>query len=783
MIGRSKWCLLFHASALSVPLLAAPAAYGEAGAPQGETASAPTLDVITVTAQKIKEDVRTVPFSLSVVEGAKLEERHVESLDDLTRAIPNLSFSSQGGAGNQNLEIRGVSSTAGASTVSVYMDDIPLTVKNTNSQGQVEPRFFDVERVEVLRGPQGTLFGASSMGGTLRYIMNPVDLDSVGGRAHAEVSATKDGGINHTEYGVLNLPVIDGVLGVRIGVEHFGDGGYIDHYNPDALNQVLTRNRNTDHGTVVHLAITAKPNDRLTISPTLFYQDVPTNDLSVLDLGLGLPKFYADAKRVQESQVDKLVVPGLTINLDVGFADLTSVSGYFYRRFDRVVDGTYYGTGYLGAVFLDGATPPVLGLDGQLDGNTIGNIASPVFFNTTTEQFTQEVRLASKPYVDGGSPFTWLAGLFYSSQHLAQQLSQTAPGLTAAVSQLYGDAVLDSVFGGPFAGDQLFFSNETDEERQYAVFGDVTYHVTPRLRLAAGVRVLHARENVEDVVGAFLGAGLPPIDRTSTANATTPRVSVSYDVDRDTTAYATISKGFRLGGPNDLVPVSLCADDLRALGLSSAPLSYDADSLWNYEAGVKSSALDGRLYVSADAFYIKWSNIQQNIVLPVCGYPFNTNAGDATSIGTELEVRFRPIPALTLGLAAGYTHATLDQANASVGATKGEQIEGVPEWNATGSVEYAHALSDSISGFIRSNWNWVGPSHGSLSATDPDYERPVYDVLGASVGFNLGNIEVALFGTNLTDDRKIIQRPNLQLVNRGYTLQPLTLGLSVSTRF
>ena len=221
--------------------------------------SADQLQEVVVTSEKIKEDVRRVPASISVVSAADIAELHMFDIADLTRAVPNLSFSTQGGPGNQNIELRGISSTAGSSTVSVYLDDVPMTVRNLDTEGQAEPGFFDVQRVEVLRGPQGTLYGASSEGGTIRYISNPINLDAYSGSIYSDLSGTKHGGTNYTGRGIVNIPLIDGELGLRAGVVSTESSGYVDHYNPDDLGQLVKRGVNGIETTTARVAMEWRP--------------------------------------------------------------------------------------------------------------------------------------------------------------------------------------------------------------------------------------------------------------------------------------------------------------------------------------------------------------------------------------------------------------------------------------------------------------------------------------------------------------------------------------------
>lgn len=730
------------------------------------------LAEVVVSAQKVTEDVRRVPASISVVSAADITEQHMVEIADLTRAVPNLSFTTQGGPGNQNLELRGISSTAGSSTVSVYLDDIPMTVRNLDTQGQAEPGFFDVERVEVLRGPQGTLYGSSSEGGTIRYISNPVSLDTLSGSVYSDLSWTKHGDANYTERAIVNLPVITDQLGLRAGIVTTEDSGYVDHYDPDNVGQLVARGVNGIRETTARVALEWRPADGLVVKPSALYQLTKSDDLDVLDLGSA--DLLSQHKRVAEPSKDTLVVPSLTVGYDLSWSDLTSVTSYFYRDFDRIVDGTFYNSGYIGSV-IDGAG--ITGLDGNLDGNLVGNVGSPVHYRVRTKQFSQELRLASKPYAPGGTPVTWIAGLFYSGQKIDSRDFETAPGLNNAISTIYGPGTLTSpaflnAFGNPpvpvFPNDTVYLSNKFYTEDQYAVFGEATYHITPALRVTAGLRYLTASTSLLRVGGYYFALGSPGAETIrSHGKPTTPKLTVTYDLDADTLAYATISKGFRLGGPNRPLP-SFCP---------SEPSTYGPDSLWNYEGGVKSLLMEGRLSVSADVFYIKWQNIQVDINLP-CTFDYNTNAGAARSYGSEADLKFKPMSYLTLNLAAGYTNATFTQDVSALGITSGQQIPGVPRWSGDVAAQFRAPAGPSISAFATADWNYVGASHGTVGVTDPDFNRPSYAVMAMTAGAAYRNWEFSLFAKNLLDDQKIIQRPNLQTVNRGYTLVPRTIGIS-----
>ena len=752
----------------------APRGSGAAAAP---SASEDQLEEVIVTAEKHTEDARKVPASITVVSAQEIAQQHIVEIADLTRSVPNLSFSTQGGAGNQNIELRGISSTAGSSTVSVYLDDVPLTVRNLDTQGQVEPSFFDVQRVEVLCGPQGTLYGASSEGGTIRYITNPVNLARYSGEVYSDVSSTQHGGINYTARGIFNLPIVTDTVAVCVGISAAENSGYIDHYSPNDATQLLAKGVNGEQTTTARVALEWRPTETLRIKPALLYQLQKSDDLNVVDLGAA--DLLSQQKRVREWGDDTLVVPSFAVDYDLQWADLTSATSYFYRDFNRQVDGTAYNSGYIGSV-IDGAG--ILGLDGNLDGALIGNVASPVEYRIRTQQATQELRLASKAYVAGGAPITWVAGAFYSHQKLDSRDFETAPGLNDAFTSLYGPGILTSpaflqALSNPpipaFPNDALYLNNKLFQETQAAVFGEATYHVTPALRVTAGLRYLDANTSLLRLGGYFFAIGSPPaILIESYGRPVTPKIALTYDVNEDTSAYLVASKGFRLGGPNRPLP-SFCP---------TTPTSYGPDSLWNYEAGVEALLLDGKLSINGDVFYIDWKSIQVDINLP-CTFDYNTNAGTAASYGSEMEIHYKPIRSLTLGVSGGYTHATLTLDVPQLSITKGQAVPGVPKVSADVSARYSEPIGDGLAGFASADWNYTGSSHGTVGITDPDYNRPAYAVGGLSAGADYRDREFSLFAKNLLNEQAIIQRPNLQTVNRGYTLTPRTVGVSAMLRF
>jgi len=743
-----------------------------------DNASAPPqaggLEEIIVTSQKRTENLKEVPAAVSVINSEILKESHIEGLEDITRAIPGVSFAAGGAPGLDNIEIRGVSSTSGSATVGVYLDEVSITIKNLYN-GQVEPKLFDIDRVEVLRGPQGTLYGASSMGGTIRFISKKPNLDDFSVDVASDLSGTKHGDVNFDEQAVMNLPIATGVAALRMGFDVGEDSGYINNYTTSG--QLANSGTNSDRWTVFRASGLVQPADDWTITPALFAEHEVIDDTSVYYPQLGL---YNQDKVVREPIRNNLFIPSLTVVKDFGWADLTSITSYFWQQLNRTEDGTYYNSVYLGQLI---DSDPPNGIMNQ--GYNIGNLPGPEYTRTSTAVSTEEVRLSSKTTAESGLPFTWLVGLLYSDYQIHKSDDAYVQGLDSTFQKIYGMPPQDSnVFAGSnFPADSVDFSSQRLEERQYAAFGDFTYYILPELKASAGIRYAYARSGFTDVNAGFFGTTPPVFDSNARFYAATPRFSVTYDFDETTTFYATAAKGFRLGGSEGPIAVPLCSADLKSFGITTAPETYGSDKLWSYEGGVKARFLDNRLSVNADAYYINWDKIQQTVPLPTCGYSVTTNVGNAESYGFEFEVAYRPIPSLTLSLSGDTSHAVLTSVAAPVGASVGDSILNTPDWMATGRVEYDEPITDQITGFVNTDYDVVGHSHGTFTDTNPDYIRPVYGVLNASIGATINDYTMSLYAKNLLDETRAIQHPAILYNPEAFTVRPLTFGVNVRAKF
>jgi iron complex outermembrane recepter protein len=816
--------------AMALPFAGNAATSDAAAGAEGEAVSG-QLQEIVVTAQKRTEDIKDIPFSVSAISGAELLEHHVADYDDITRTLPGIGFQAGPGPGLDNIEIRGVSSASGSATVGIYIDEVSVTVSNSQYDGAVQPKLFDLERIEVLRGPQGTLYGASSMGGTVRFITKQPDLDSFSASASTDLSVTHHGGFNNDEYGILNIPVIDGVFALRIGVDLANESGYIDHYVPTATGagpagSVLSLGSNDSTGelgergvndvrTQVFRAVGkyAAP-DGWTITPAYMWQRTAASDTNIFYPDIGL---YDQDKRVAEPYADDLNLPSLTVTKSFGWADLTSVSSYFKRDFRRMTDGTLYNSNIFANDYVIGGlqtstnppTPPATPQQIYAVETQLGFLPSQAGYDARTEQFSQEVRLSSKSTSIAGIATTWTAGLYYANQRRRFLDDEYIPGVQTMFQKIFGYGIYSpaSVVGPSyyaataaypaesFANDLIYYGHTYPNQKQIAPFGEIGFEITPALKAAIGVRYVSAKSTELVDSGGFYSYGLPATYNVNEKfSATTPKFSLQYALDESSNLYTTIAKGFRLGGPTGPVPAyepngpppatpGTCDTDYRSFGLTGAPNEYQSDSLWSYELGSKGRYLSNRLSIDAAVYTINWTNIQQTINLPTCGFYFTTNVGDAKIYGSEFELRALVIPTLTLSLNAGSTHAYISSVSAEGAGivSPGEWVLNVPLYTVTPSVDYDAPINDRMTVFARADFPYTGRSRGYFDSSGlPHVFQPSYGIVNMSVGFTLDKLSVGLYAKNLLNWKNIIQYPSVNSVQEGYTVRPMTVGITAT---
>ncbi len=764
-------------------------------------------EVVIVTANKRSEDVKDVPTSISVLSGAALEDQHVVSYEDVSRSVPGLSFgggTGGEGVGDTNLEIRGISSGVGAATVGLYLDETPITL--SNQSGTSQPQMFDIDRIEVLRGPQGTLYGASSEGGTLRFITKQPDLDEFHADVSSDLSGTEHGSANYDEKAVINIPILPGVFAIRGGVEYGDQSGWINQYahaggaflasDPvDAFTtssgKLLQSGTNDVRTEVFKLAATYQDGSDLKITPSIYYQRQKQSDSPDFFLNEGL---YTETRATADFGRDTMIVPSVTVDKNLGFADLTSVTSYFWRQFNRSRDGTYYDPDVIVPYYLDtaGIFTPQQTAEANSELATLPTTSQDRETNRVT---TEELRLTSRPGDANGLPFKWVAGLFFSNDTDILNHYEDAPGWNNTFESIYGfnpnspltpsgqvNPVSDPTDPTLWNGDKIYYDISKRGVAQYAAFGQADFDIMPTLHASAGIRYQYSDLTYSRVGGGWWDIGdLHNYSASARNYALTPKFSLNYDLTSTTNVYATAAKGYRVGGDNDPVPPGLCGPYYHQLGISSEPPTYGPDKLWSYELGTKSRMLDNSLSIDADVYHIEWQNVQQQITLPVCGFDYISNVGDAESNGFELELhyRVRDVPGLVIGGSGGIQHAVVTSSINPGAAAVGEHLLFTPSWTAAFNASYNWSVTDEMNAFVRTDYDWTGNSHGDFLNTAVDYSDPQYGVLNGTLGVEFGGYEISIYGKNLTENTKVIKHPEIALVTEAYTLQPLTIGLLV----
>ncbi|CAN7364510.1 TonB-dependent receptor [Phenylobacterium sp. LjRoot225] len=745
-----------------VAALALPQAVA-AQAASGQTAA--QVSEVVVTAQKRQETVQTVPISVTAFTGDSLERRGVTSVGDLARIAPALTVMSSG-PGENNLIIRGISSIAGsAATVGYYLDETPIAASSNaallSTRGVIDPSVLDIARVEVLRGPQGTLYGSSSMGGTVRYISNQPSLDAFSGNVRGEVSGTEHGGFNWNARGVVNLPLVKDKAALRVAAYYRDDDGYIDRYRIDPTNylapdlaQPKDKNVNTFKSYGFRAALLVQPDSTLSITPSFLYQYSKLGTPFTYDKNPASRADFYQVRDIDEPNIQKSWIANLTVKKDAGPVELVSSSSYYHRSVSLVDDSSKVINFFFGL-------PTVYPV--AMSGSYLN------------KEFTQEVRASTK--LEG--PFQAIVGAFYHDVKAPLH------------SEIPFPAGFNDAFGTPFPGFSTIYAGVRRARLQeYAVFGEVSYAITPTVTARAGVRRFRVDQGFYQSGDGVFNGGFSEVTNSSRDKGTTPKATLEWRPSSNQMIYLTASKGYRPGGPNNPAPASLCGAEVQSLGLGADQLTrYGPDHLWNYELGAKTSWLDKRLTINGSIYDIEWSKVQQQIVL-ACGFNLTANFGKAYSRGGELEMVFRPDRHFTFNAAAGYTNARLKNDVPGTDAKDGDALQNVPHWNATAGVEYQTQFGADYSGYGRVDYSYVGPSNFLFDRTSPFYRRKGFAVVNTRVGLQKDGQawELSLFVNNLFDiqgetDLPVAISADLPTTRRVGLNQPRTVGMAVEYKY
>jgi iron complex outermembrane recepter protein len=779
------------------------------------------LTEIVVTATRHEESLSKVPISVTAMTQEDLDVRGVKDFQDVARFTPGVDIDN---SGTNNISIRGIASTGGAGTTGIYLDDTPIQMRALAfNPDEALPKSFDIDRIEVLRGPQGTLFGAGSEGGTVRYITTQPSLTKSSMYAREEVSYTQ-GGEPSYEGGIAGgTPLIDGTLGVRASVWYRRDGGYIDRINPVTL-ATEEKNANYDQTMLMRLAAVWAPNDKLTVTPSYYYQDRYRNDVEnywPLYSNPGSDR-YVSANPTQRSAPDRFYLPALKIEADLGATKLISNTSYYHRQEETGYDGTLYNLGFYQSFFGGGGTsllsPLLIDGTGVHLPSSVANYRSPASIDNSQQNITQEIRLQSN---DPAARLIWTTGVFFSSNrqtYLEQIHDPMLDNLTQAVAGLpYGSIFTNSDpnspnFGNPvpfdprFPNDSYFLQTHA-KDQQVALYGEGTFNFTDQYKLTLGARYSKSKYSFDSLTGGpqlFLEPQTVSAEKKE--NSFTPKASFSYQMDSRNLYYFTYAKGFRPGGGNNPVPQPACAKDFATLGISGSPTTFNSDTVNSFEVGAKNN-FDNRVKIASSVYYIRWNNIQQTVVPPICQISFISNLGKAVAKGVDLQAEVAVTDNFTVELATGYTDARYTQDSrltpaenppvvSSGDAITGQSGQPAAPFTATIGLQYKFSVFNHDS-FIRVDDEYEGRAKWLSPQQDPNtqqYDAANYvlsptNFASARAGTNFGGWQVAAFVDNLTDTHTVTNYnwtidpgDGESRLQRQFTFRPRTIGITVTYR-
>jgi iron complex outermembrane receptor protein len=701
------------------------------------------LEEIIVTAQKRGEErLIDVPISISVVGEENIKTLGLQNLGDLSLVVPGLSsFESAGTPGQQRITMRGIGADSGInSTVGYYWDEIPAASVGISPEGTT----LDLNRIEVLRGPQGTLFGEGSMGGTLRFISNAPDLGAFGGDFYGGYSSVDHGDDGWNGTAVLNAPVVEDVFGFRIAGEIREEAGYIDNIqlgtedvNERKLKQLRARAR-------------WQANDEITVDATYYHYDNEAGAPNLVDdLDTLTVSTYQDVASFAEVDAFNAVV-----DFDLGFANLLSSSSFSERE----------------------QTLPSASGDG---------VNSLVFVeaNIGTDDFIQELRLTS----NNEGPLRWTVGGYYTTTDVLE------PIVIEVIAVIPGGGALVGLPGTDLkiaVDSDNFITAETES---WALFGEVSYDFTERLTGTVGARYFESQYDwVNDVLTttttSILFNGIPLFEFPSVTeehntpsgddDAVSPKFNLAYAFAEDTMGYINIAKGFRAGGVNLILNVPFPGG-----GIVQLPESYEPETLWTYEVGAKSLLDDGRWLLEGAAYYTDWTDLQA-VFFPFEGASVGgtKNQGSATVTGMEAAVTFLPAPTVALSANASYTDATFDDATAD--HDKGDPVPYVPEFSFSAAMDWRPSISDGMNGLLHLDYSYQDEIYRiNNSGIYKISESDSFGFLNVKLGIEKDSWGAYLVGRNLTDDQGAANPVSPDQTTSFVTVRPRMLGMEFRARF
>jgi iron complex outermembrane receptor protein len=793
-----------------------------------DTGRANGLQEVVVTATRHEEALSKVPISVTALTQDSMDALGIKDFQDVARFTPGVNIDT---SGTNAISIRGISSSGGAGTTGIYIDDTPIQMRSVGfNPDDTLPKTFDLQRVEVLRGPQGTLFGAGSEGGAVRYILTQPSTTQSDTYMRSEVSYTQYGQPS-AEFGIAHgQPIIDGTLGVRASIWYRYDGGWIDRVD-DSTGAVINHNINYSNTVVARLAALWTPNATLSVTPSILYQRQDKHDDSTYWPAYSNPGQgqFNTATPERVGGPDKYYLPALKVQIDLGSSQIISSTSYYHRDQITAYQGTVYDLAYWQSI--PGCTSnqdpgcswyPLIDSSGIHLPGALAGTQTPNTMTNTQDSYTQELRWQSS---NTGSKWTWTAGIFWqlAKENSIEELKST--NVDQVFNYLFGYTP-QSFYGGNFyscptnaaypsiPACDIYYNNNTTFDRQIAGFGEISYAFFDWMKLTVGERVAHTTFSLNHYADGYENYGPGPAQANQKETPNTPKATLSFQVDPKDLYYLSYAKGFRVGGGNAPLP-PFCDADLAAAGYpNGAPLTYKSDSTQNFEIGSK-NAFGSWLKIATSVYYIKWNQIQQSIyVAGACGLQFTDNLGQAVAWGGDIQAEAALGP-VDVNLATGYTSARYSRnspdncqtaANpAPCLATNGDAISGQaainysPGTNAPFTValgvQYNFHLAQRDA-FVRADWEYEARNPWLATVQDPNnqaqynlgysYTLPSTSFTSMRAGVNFGDFQLAAFCDNLFDTHTVTnyslgQNDGISTPQQNaYTFRPRTVGLTAT---
>jgi len=713
--------------------------------PPSEEASGGVTDIV-VTAQKRSESVLDVPIAITALSGEDLVRNHAYRLQDFVEQVPGLQFLNGSGLFNQAV-IRGVSAGDATitSTVASYIDETPYTaVGSYAGSTKITPNLdtYDMSRIEVLKGPQGTLYGSNALAGILKYVTNAPDTAGFYGSLESGINTVHNGGTGYDFHGMVNAPLAPNAA-VRLVGYYSNYAGYIDDPSRDAKNI----NGSENYG--FRASVLVEPSPDLSIRASALYQKNAYDDIGSVDSApytlTPLAGKYEHTTLIGQPGHVENQLYNITVNGNLGFAKLISTTSYAKYKLYDITD---YTTEF-----------------GAFASFILGKPSGLAYPNSTSNKiFTQELRLASNDH----QPLEWQFGGYYTKQN-ASSLAELFPIDLTTKTVDYNPIVN----GSPF---NFGFFQFTPTYRELAGFGNLTYNITPTFDVSAGGRYSRIKQTFLQESGGFLGG--VPFDTSSNEGVWTYSADARWRFADKNMVYARVAKGYVPGGPNSVISLI-------------TPTSYRSSSTVNFEAGMKGKIFDNQVSYEISAFHIKWTDIQLTalVVNEAANVSVSSivNGGSAKSQGVEWNFTYAPITGLSLNLNGSYIDAKLTEATpASVNGQVGDRLPYSPHLQGSASANYEWALSSELTGFIGGTWRYNGLRYGNFAADGPRQTMPSYHLVDLRAGIETERWSLTAYVKNVGNARAIgwLYGPSGATgVQRVGIAQPRSIGATLGFKF